>query len=384
MVNLVVPVAGSGRRFKEAGFGLPKQLITVGDKTNIEWSMSCIIPDHDVRTIFIMRRDQQLNHAMDEVFLDKFGSNCEIVIIPEVTEGAMNTVLAAKDLIDNKDPLVVYTPDTYFEPFLQLSSKCFEDRDGHILTFKANNPGYSYVATDEKGHVTSTREKQVISANAAVGVYMFSHGCDFVKAANKMIARNQRTNGEFYICPVYNVLIEQKKKITVEEVDKLHLFGTPEEMDFFITASMRTFWNSRSQVVLCADHSGFDLKEYIKELLSAQSIDFIDYGTFSPRDCDYTSFVQTACQHVLRELNTFGMGFCRTGQGVNITANKVSGIRAALVLDEYMAEHAIRHNCANFFSVPSRYVLEMPKIIDAWKYNTFDGGRHQNRLQGLI
>jgi RpiB/LacA/LacB family sugar-phosphate isomerase len=384
MVNLVIPVAGAGRRFVEAGYTMPKQLITVGHKTNIEWSMDCIYPDtfEKIRKIFIMRKDQQLNHSLDNVLKDMFGE-CEIVTVPALTGGAVETVLAASDLIDNLDPLVIYTPDTYFEPKFCVSSKLFEDCGGHILTFKANSPNYSYVESDDRGQVIQTQEKQVISPNAAVGVYGFAKGSDFVTAAQVMITQDIRTKGEFYICPLYNILIAQGRKVTTSSVEKLHVFGTPEEMDFFVKASLRTFPEYKTNIALCADHSGYELKEQAKQILAEWELPFTDFGTFSPRDCDYTAFVKAAGNAVLNGLCSFGMGFCRTGQGINMTANKILGIRGALVFDDYTAEHAIRHNCANFFSVSSKYTEDLLGVLRAWKSNTFDGGRHQNRIQGL-
>ena len=77
------------------------------------------------------------------------------------------------------------------------------------------------------------------------------------------------------------------------------------------------------------------------------------------------------------------MGFCRTGQGVNILANHLDGIRSALVLDEYTAEYAIRHNCVNFFAIPEKYVSEdmLDRMIKIWEKTTFDGGRHMTRMK---
>jgi ribose 5-phosphate isomerase B len=161
------------------------------------------------------------------------------------------------------------------------------------------------------------------------------------------------------------------------------VFGTPEEMDFFVRASLRTFPEHKINVALCADHSGYVLKEEAKSILSEWGVPFTDFGTFSDSDCDYTAFVKAAGSSVLANLSSVGMGFCRTGQGVNMTANKIPGIRAALVFDEYTAEHAVRHNCANFFSVSSKYTKDLLGVLRAWKNNTFDGGRHQNRIQGL-
>jgi RpiB/LacA/LacB family sugar-phosphate isomerase len=383
VVNLVIPIAGVGQRFIDAGYNLPKQLITIGDRTHMEWSMRCLERTVETRTIFIMRKDQQLNHSLDVILKEMFGENCVIVTVPGVTGGAVDTVLRAREYIDNEEPLVLYTPDVYFEPHLYISDDLFTGCDGHILTFKANSTNYSYVELDNNGYALRTREKQIISPYAAVGVYMYSQGRFFVKAAEALMAAEDRTNNEFYLCPTYNYLIRDGKKIKTTLVEKMHIFGTPKEMDFFVNCSMKTFAEYKWRVALCADHSGYEAKEETKEILSMMGIPYVDFGTFSPRDCDYTTFVKEACKAVLENTCSMGIGFCRTGQGVNITANKLPGIRSALVFDDYTATHAIKHNCANFFSVSSKYAQNLQAVVEAWLTNTFDGGRHQNRLQEL-
>ena len=82
----------------------------------------------------------------------------------------------------------------------------------------------------------------------------------------------------------------------------------------------------------------------------------------------------------------FAMSFCRSGQGVNLAANKSKDIISALVFDDYTAEHAIRHNCANHFAIPSKYVdpSTMESIIDTIQHTSFDGGRHFTRLKKFI
>ena len=82
----------------------------------------------------------------------------------------------------------------------------------------------------------------------------------------------------------------------------------------------------------------------------------------------------------------FGFGFCRTGQGINISANHIKGIRSALIFDEYTAEMSRRHNCANFFSIPEKYVDSeiLEKIILTLKNSSFDGGRHMTRMKKTI
>ena len=82
----------------------------------------------------------------------------------------------------------------------------------------------------------------------------------------------------------------------------------------------------------------------------------------------------------------FAMGFCRTGQGINILANKTKNIRAALIFDKYTAEYSIRHNCANFFSIPTKYVdeSELDGMVKVLQKSSFDGGRHMTRMKKSI
>ena len=101
-----------------------------------------------------------------------------------------------------------------------------------ILTFKSNSTNYSYAEIGKDGYVTKTAEKKAISPHACVGIYGFKRGDEFCKYAREMVQRDLRTNNEFYISPLYNVFIEHGKKIVTEGVDKMHIFGTPDEYHF--------------------------------------------------------------------------------------------------------------------------------------------------------
>ena len=113
------------------------------------------------------------------------------------------------------------------------------------------------------------------------------------------------------------------------------------------------------------------------------NIDYIDFGPLTGKDSDYNDFVLQATSSIIKNICDFGFGFCRTGQGVNILANNVDGIRSALIFDEYTAEMSRRHNCANFFSIPEKYVnkKELEKILHTIAKSSFDGGRHMTRMQ---
>ena len=233
---------------------------------------------------------------------------------------------------------------------------------------------------DQNGLVSKPAEKEVISTNAAVGLYYFKSGKNFVKYAESMIESNERTKNEFYICPLYNRLIKDELKVRISQVDKMHVLGTPEELNFFVDNVCYRF--GEKPIALCADHSGYQTKELTKTILDKYNIPYIDFGTHVGKDADYNDFLYQAVEAMHKNVCDFGMGFCRTGQGINIAANKFEGIRAALIHDTYTAEMSKRHNCANFFSIPEKYVgeYELDQMIVCLWTQTFDGGRHMTRI----
>jgi len=379
---LLVPMAGLGKRFRDQGFIVPKPFIMVDKKQIIDYSFDSIDQSEYEKIIFIVRREHISNFYINEILTKKFGSNIEIVIVESLTEGSVCSCLAAKDLINTDNPLVIYTLDVNFSPKFNYST-VDENLDGLVLTFQANSPIYSYAEINTNGNITRTAEKDVISPNALVGIYCFKRGSDFIKYAEKMIEDKVKTNNEYYIAPLYNLLINDGLKIGSQSVEKMHVIGTPEELDFFKKNVAKEF--QYKPLALCSDHSGFDLKEDFKIFLDQNNIKYVDFGTYTKKDCDYNDYVALACKHIKEGFSDFAFGFCRSGQGVNISANKNKNIRAALVFDDYTAKYSVTHNCANFFSIPSKYVnIELLKdIFLTIKSNNFDGGRHTSRVRKI-
>ncbi len=384
--NLVIPIAGLGSRFAREQYYVPKPLILIDDRSIIEWTMDSI--DHsNCNLIFIVREEHILEFSIDDFLRNKFGEDIKIISTNKTTEGAVCSVRLAENLIDNDAPLIVHCSDIFCEPKINPED-FFDNSDGTILTFKSNSANYSY-SEIENGKVVKVAEKQVISDQASVGIYFFKTGHSFMKYSDQMIINNLRTNNEFFIAPLYNLLIEDNLNIVAKEVQKMHIFGTPEEYSFFVNNSLKTWPINKRTVAICSDHSGFAGKEIFKAVLMLKKIQYIDFGTYNSRDCDYGEFVKMACEAVSNNKCDLAFGFCRSGQGVNIQANKNKKIRAALVIDPYLAEYSVRHNCANFFSIGTKYldgadcVDKYTKILDAVMNNTFDGGRHQTRIQKL-
>ena len=380
--NILVPMAGLGSRFIKEGFKVPKQIINIKDKHLIDISLDCL-NYKDCNLIFVLRDEHVYNHHMDELLMKKFGDDISIVVLDQLTDGSVCSCLFAQQLIDNDAPLVIHTLDIEFRPVFDPHVMETLDADGLILTFKSNSTNYSYAQLDKDGNVIKTAEKKAISPNACVGIYGFKKGSDFCKYAREMIERDLRTKNEFYISPLYNVLIEDGKKIVTEDVDKMHIFGTPDEYHFYKDNVVQKIGDK--PIALCSDHSGFDAKETFKKILESNKLEYIDFGTILNKDCDYRDYIAQATKAIQENDCHFGFGFCRSGQGVNICANKYKGIRSALIYDDYAMEMSIRHNCANFFAIPSKNMNQetLELYLKIARENSFDGGRHQIRIQEL-
>tara|TARA_R100000008_G_C3583115_1_gene170013 strand:- start:438 stop:1592 length:1155 start_codon:yes stop_codon:yes gene_type:complete len=380
--NILIPMAGLGSRFVKEGFKVPKQIINVRDKHLIDISLDCL--DYkDCNLIFVVRDEHVYNHHMDELLKKKFGNDITIVVLDKLTDGSVCSCLYAEDYINNDAPLIIHTLDIEFRPVFDPHVMNDLDADGLILTFKSNSINYSYAQIDDDGYVIKTAEKKAISSNACVGIYGYKKGSDFCKYAKEMIDKNLRTKNEFYISPLYNLLIEDGKKIVTDSVDKMHIFGTPDEYNFYKENVTQRIGDK--PIALCSDHSGFEAKEQFKNILDANRLEYIDFGTILNKDCDYRDYIAQAAKAIQDKDCHFGFGFCRSGQGVNICANKYKGIRSALIYNEYSMEMSIRHNCANFFAIPAMNMDEqtLARYLRIARDNTFDGGRHQIRIQEL-
>lgn len=379
--NLLLPIAGKAQRFLDAGYMMPKPLILAKHKHVIDWSLDSI--DYtDCNLIFIVRLDHIYNFNIDKILKQKFGDDISIVTVDHVTRGALETCTLAKDYIDNDLPLYIYTPDVYFGP--KFDPNCIKDTDGFLLTFLANSPDHSYSDIDEKGNVSRVVEKEVISQHANVGLYYFNTGKTFLHYAKEAIDRNMLVKNEFYIAPIYNLMLRDGKKVTACDTAKMHILGTPDTFEFFCKRVLPRFGDK--PIALAADHSGYELKEICKDIIIDLGLDYIDVGTYVNKSCDYFDYVSQSAQLVKEGHCDHAISFCRTGQGVNIAANHCEPFISALTFDTFTAQMSVEHNCANHFAVPSKYVDKdiLHDMILTWMQTTFDGGRHFTRLNKVL
>lgn len=237
MLNIVVPMAGRGSRFANAGYKLPKPLIDVNGRPMIEVVTQNIRPKCEHRFIYICLQEHIETYDLPHV-LSRIAPGSVIVPVCEVTEGAACTVLLAERYINNSDALMIANSDQYVDIDINDYLSAMQENDGLIMTMTASDPKWSFIKYDEQGYVTMIREKEVISDEATVGIYNYKHGADFVKYAKQMIQKNVRVNNEFYVAPVYNEMVESGKKLVYfnvgSENNGMYGLGIPEDLKKFL------------------------------------------------------------------------------------------------------------------------------------------------------
>lgn len=232
-LNVLIPMAGAGSRFQQAGYTFPKPLIDVEGKPMIQVVVENL--NIEANFIYVVQKLHRNKYNLDTL-LNLITPGCKIVEVDKLTEGAACTALLAKEFIDNNNPLFFANSDQFVEwDSNEFFYKMNESEvDGGIPTFRATHPKWSFVKINEDGFVTEVQEKNPISDIATVGFYYWKHGSDFVKYAEEMIQQNIRVNNEFYVCPVYNNAVKDGLKIRTFDVPKMWGLGTPEDLAYFL------------------------------------------------------------------------------------------------------------------------------------------------------
>jgi len=229
-------MSGRGSRFVQQGYAKPKPLIEFFGKPMVRHVLENL-GLHNTFTLCVLREHYDADPALFAQLRD-MAADLNIVFVDQVTQGAAETCLLAKQhikpretlFIANCDQMMVWDQD-HFEEWLSA-----ERLDGAMLTFFKDTTAYSYVEVDANGLAVRTAEKQVISPHATTGIYVWTRGEDFVWAAEQMIADDVRVNGEFYVCPVYNWNIARGDRIGIYPPQEHWPTGTPEDLDIYIEA----------------------------------------------------------------------------------------------------------------------------------------------------
>jgi len=232
MVNVIIPMAGAGKRFSDVGYTIPKPFIPVFKKPMVQSVVENL--NIDGKFIFIIQKQHSVGNNL-EIFLNSIKPGCIIISIDELTDGPACTALLAEEHIDD-NPLIIVNCDQMIHDFdvnklLEFSEK--NNADGILGAFISSSKKNSYMKLDPHGEVTEIKEKIVISNIATNGLHFWKNGKDFVYSAKEMINAEERYNNEFYIAPSYNYLIKTNKKILPYFYNLHFPIGTPEDLKIY-------------------------------------------------------------------------------------------------------------------------------------------------------
>ena len=237
MTQLVIPMAGLGSRFKEAGYSLSKPLLPMGKFRMFEVVISNLWHESITKVILVSRRG-----AITQA--DRVSMGRELarpvfnVELDSLSEGPAASVELTSPLLNPEEPLVVANSDQYLDASLAPFYSSLTTGTTHqILTMDASDARWSFVELDEQNFVCRVREKEVISNIATVGVYGFASAAHFLDGYRRMRLANDRTNGEFYVAPIFNHL--KKRSTRIVHLGPLgrvmHGLGVPADYESFLS-----------------------------------------------------------------------------------------------------------------------------------------------------
>ena len=225
-MNIIVPMAGSDELFQQKGYSYPKNFIEIMRKPLFQCVYENLSLLSDTKFIFIVKHEDVLKYHLDRS-LKLLVPDCEIIVQEDKTAGAACSVLLAAKYIDNDDSLIVANGDQIILTNICTAIDTFkkENADGGIITFESVHPRWSYVKLNKDNVVIEAAEKRPISKCATAGFYYFEKGSDFVHAAMEMIRKDANVDGKYFVCPVYNEMILNQKKIITYQINPEQYFS---------------------------------------------------------------------------------------------------------------------------------------------------------------
>lgn len=236
-MNIIITMAGLGSRFKKAGYEVPKYMVEVNGKNLFQWSMSSLSDfnkQDNVKYIFIARKENNSSQFILNEMKKNNITNVHIIEIDESTDGQATSALLAEKYWNEEEEMIVYNIDTYVEEGTMKYSDI--QGEGFIPCFNAEGDHWSFVKLDNNGNATEVREKQRISNNCTVGLYYFK-SCKLYKSLYKEYYKDNANleKNEKYIAPLYNYMIKLGMNVRISDLpfEKVHVLGTPEEVEEF-------------------------------------------------------------------------------------------------------------------------------------------------------
>lgn len=238
-LDVVITMGGLGLRFRKAGYQVPKYMIEAKGRTLFEWSMISLKGYDSVvnQYIFIAMKDETVDVSnFIKKQCENMGlQNYQVILIDYLTDGQATTAMLAQKYWKKENGLLIYNIDTYVEAG-EMNSEELKG-DGFIPCFKADGDFWSFVRLDESGKVAEIKEKIRISDNCTLGAYYFKTCGLYERLYKEYYSKEENlVNGEKYVAPLYDFLLKIGGEIYISNIkpDKVHVLGTPEQLDNFL------------------------------------------------------------------------------------------------------------------------------------------------------
>lgn len=238
-LDVVITMGGLGSRFRKMGYTVPKYMIEAKGKTLFEWSMISLegYKEQVNQYIFVAMKDEACNvETFINLKCDEMGlANYHVIILDYLTDGQATTAMIASKYWNAEHALLIYNIDTYVEAG-EMNSQELRG-DGFIPCFQAEGDHWSFVRLDENGKVVEIKEKKRISNHCTLGAYYFKTCQLYKDLYNEYYNKTQElVNGEKYVAPLYDYLLTKNGEIYIADInpDKVHVLGTPEELQDFL------------------------------------------------------------------------------------------------------------------------------------------------------
>lgn len=238
-IDVVITMGGLGSRFRKMGYTVPKYMIEAKGKTLFEWSMISLegYKEQVGQYIFVAMKDEICDvEGFVKGKCTELGlPNCHVILLDYLTDGQATTAMLAQKYWNPEHALLIYNIDTYVEAGEMNSGEL--KGEGFIPCFRAPGDHWSFVRLDESGKVVEIKEKQRISDHCTLGAYYFKSCMLYKELYEEYYSKNGTlVNGEKYVAPLYDYLLSKGGEIYISDVpaDKVHVLGTPEELQAFL------------------------------------------------------------------------------------------------------------------------------------------------------
>ncbi|MDE6821525.1 MAG: glycosyltransferase family 2 protein [Bacteroides acidifaciens] len=240
-LHIIMPMAGEGSRFVNAGWTTPKPLIELNGQPLFKHAINSVVTKGiEMKYSFIVRHEHIEKYGIDKG-IKSFLPTANIFSVVKTTRGAVETCLMAESAIIDDDAVIVMDCDMEFRSVKlieiikqQLSQPMEEANGGVLISFESDQPKYSYAEVGEDGYVVRTAEKEVISSHALCGAYFFSTGRRFKEIAHQLLNEPEFKKPEYYVSLLYNYMLAAGEKVQLAPMEEYYSYGTPEELSQYL------------------------------------------------------------------------------------------------------------------------------------------------------